>query len=73
MAAFGWFCLVAGLTMISAGYCFMIFNNLGTYTIGGAHNTIATRVRTIIGGVFLVRLWMLLIDVAPFAVTVNAG
>jgi hypothetical protein len=73
MAVFGWLCLLAGLVMLSAGYYLAALNNLGTYNIGGVPNTTAKKVATIFGAVFLVALWVLLIESAPFTVTAYAG
>ncbi len=71
MAIIGWMsCLIIVLAMSALAVIFL-YNNGGEFTIGGAVNSMKTRISTYGFIVFVGYCWYLLIQHAPFKVILS--
>jgi hypothetical protein len=72
LAIFGWLVLVIiGLQLSVVWFIAGFFNSIGPWTIGGAANSIGTRIAAAIVGLLIALYWYWLYTVCPFTITVN--
>ena len=65
----GWLALVAFMFSLTAAWSIMALNHLGQWTIGGASNTMQTRLMTFVFGVIIFGGWYATMTSAPFTIT----
>jgi hypothetical protein len=72
MAIFGWLVLVViGLQLSMAWFFLGWLGSMGKWTIGGAVNSIGTRITAAIAGLLIALYWYWLYTVCPFTITIN--
>ena len=68
MAIFGWICLVIMMLALTASWFIMWVNYSGPWTIGGAENSMSSRIVIYLIGAGIFFTWYLLFAEAPFTV-----
>lgn len=71
LALIGWLFLVIIGASVSASWLVIAFCHMGHWTIGGAVNSIPTRVGVAILGLVLALYWYWVYTVCPFTITLN--
>lgn len=72
LAIFGWLVLVVvGLKFLALWILLGFFGSMGKWTIGGAHNSVGTRISAGIAGLLVALYWYWLYTICPFTVTIN--
>lgn len=72
LAIFGWFILVLiGLYLFVMWFLAGLVNSMGPWTIGGASNSIGTRITAAVAGLLVALYWYWLYTVCPFTITIN--
>lgn len=71
MAIIGFVALVFVLMYATAAYTLVAINNLGKYNIGGVPNSLLAKIGTLILGAILYGSWVLLLEHAPFTITMK--
>ena len=72
LAILGWLVLaVFGLQLFAVWFIAGFINSMGSWTIGGAANSIGTRITAAIVGVLIALYWYWLYTICPFTININ--
>jgi hypothetical protein len=71
MAVFGWICLVVMMLAVTASWFIMWLNHGGQYTIGGAENSLGSRIAINVAGIAVAGVWYLAFTEVPFTVSMK--
>lgn len=71
MAVFGWMCLVVMMLAITASWVIMWLNHGGRWTIGGAENSMTSRIAINVAGIAVAGVWYLAFTEVPFTVSMK--
>lgn len=71
LAAFGWIILVVFGLQATVAWFIMFVNHGGQWTIGGAINSIGTRITIVVVGALIAFYWHWLYTISPFTLTLS--
>lgn len=72
LAIVGWLVLVVfGLQLLAVWFIAGLINSMGPWTIGGAANSMTTRITAAVAGLLVALYWYWLYTVCPFTITIN--